>query len=133
MTLGIQFWSAFGYTESMNAATFHPPHPNVIGCAARAARTRLGLTQAEVARRVGIAHNVYNRLERGKMLPSVSTLHRLCEVLDASPNELMGYTWAIPPDTDSPARRLLFFRVRHLDETRSRAILALLSYGKLHE
>ncbi|WP_426752889.1 helix-turn-helix domain-containing protein [Myxococcus sp. Y35] len=104
-----------------------------IGPAARAARSRLGLTQAEVARHLGIAHAVYSRLERGKMLPSVPTLHRLCEVLDASPNELMGHTRAMHPDTDSPARRRLFYRVRQLDETRARAMLALLSLGTFHE
>ncbi|NTX65926.1 helix-turn-helix transcriptional regulator [Myxococcus sp. CA051A] len=122
----------------MKAATPLPttpsPLPSVIGCAARAARTRLGLTQAEVARHVGIAHAVYSRLERGKMQPSVSTLHRLCEVLDASPNELMGHSPALPPEEDPPARRRLFFYVRQLDDARVRAILELISPSvKAHE
>ncbi|MCY0997949.1 helix-turn-helix transcriptional regulator [Myxococcus sp. MISCRS1] len=105
----------------------------LIGPVARTARSRLGLTQAEVAKQMGLASEVYSRLERGNMLPSVSTLHRLCEVLDVSPNELLGYTRAKPRDTDSPARRRLFYQVRQLDETRVRAILALLSAGKSHE
>ncbi|NTX15469.1 helix-turn-helix transcriptional regulator [Myxococcus sp. CA056] len=115
----------------MKAATSLPPSPSplpiVIGCAARVARKRLGLTQAEVARRVGIVLTVYNRLERGRMQPSVSTLHRLCEVLDASPNELMGHSPALPPDEDPPARLRLFFYVRQLDDARVRAILELIS------
>ncbi|WP_233610342.1 helix-turn-helix transcriptional regulator, partial [Corallococcus sp. AB049A] len=48
-----------------------------VGAAARAARLKAGLTQADVADRVGIASEVYGRLERGKMMPSVPTLFRL--------------------------------------------------------
>jgi transcriptional regulator with XRE-family HTH domain len=61
-----------------------------IGSAAREARMQLGLTQAEVAEKLGLAHMVYNRLERGKMLPSVSTLLRLCAVLRISSDALLG-------------------------------------------
>lgn len=41
-----------------------------IGATARAAREALGLTQAQVAERVGLVPLVYSRLERGKMLPA---------------------------------------------------------------
>lgn len=61
-----------------------------IGSAAREARTQLGLTQAEVAEKLGLAHMVYSRLERGKMLPSVQTLLRMCSVLRISSDELLG-------------------------------------------
>nr|AAK57192.1 putative transcriptional repressor [Stigmatella aurantiaca] len=61
-----------------------------IGSAARDARTHLGLTQAEVAEKLGIAHMVYSRLERGKMLPSVPTLLRMCAVLHISADDLLG-------------------------------------------
>ena len=61
-----------------------------IGSAAREARTQLGLTQAEVAGKLGLAHMVYSRLERGKMLPSVQTLLRMCSVLRISSDELLG-------------------------------------------
>lgn len=61
-----------------------------IGSAAREARARLGLTQAEVAEKLGLAHMVYSRLERGKMLPSVQTLLRMCSVLRSSSDELLG-------------------------------------------
>lgn len=53
---------------------------------------RAGLTQADVAERVGIATEVYGRLERGRMLPSVPTLWRLCMVLRTSSDEFMGLT-----------------------------------------
>ena len=51
---------------------------------------QLGLTQAEVAEKLGLAHMVYSRLERGKMLPSVQTLLRMCSVLRISSDELLG-------------------------------------------
>ena len=61
-----------------------------IGATARAAREALGLTQAQVAERVGLVPLVYSRLERGKMLPSVPTLLRICDALDISADEALG-------------------------------------------
>lgn len=63
---------------------------NTIGAAARAARQRLELTQADVAERIDVATEVYGRLERGGMLPSVQTLLRLCNELNISADELLG-------------------------------------------
>jgi transcriptional regulator with XRE-family HTH domain len=62
-----------------------------LGRALRAARMRAGLTQAEIAASVGIAPEVFGRMERGKMLPSVPTLFRLCVALRSGPHELMGF------------------------------------------
>ena len=61
-----------------------------IGATARAAREQLGLTQAQVAELVGLVPLVYSRLERGKMLPSVPTLLRICNALDISADEALG-------------------------------------------
>ncbi len=61
-----------------------------VGAEARSARMRAGLTQADVAGRVGIAMEVYGRLERGKMLPSVPTLFRLCLALQLSADATLG-------------------------------------------
>ncbi|MBJ6760805.1 XRE family transcriptional regulator [Corallococcus sp. H22C18031201] len=62
----------------------------ILGAAARGARVRLGLTQADVAERIGMASEVYGRLERGHMLPSVQNLRRLCTVLNVPPHDLLG-------------------------------------------
>jgi transcriptional regulator with XRE-family HTH domain len=70
-----------------------------IGSRARAARTALGLTQAEVAERVELAAEVYGRLERGGMLPSVPTLMRIASALSIEPSVLVGAT-----ETPSMAR-----------------------------
>ncbi|MDY7230023.1 helix-turn-helix transcriptional regulator [Hyalangium rubrum] len=69
-----------------------------VGESSRLARMRAGLTQADVAERIGVATEVYGRMERGKMLPSVPTLLRLCVALRSGPHELMG----MAPIDDSP-------------------------------
>lgn len=61
-----------------------------IGKVSREARHRLGLTQEDVAERVGVATEVYGRLERGHMLPSLMTLMGLCRALRVTPNDLTG-------------------------------------------
>jgi transcriptional regulator with XRE-family HTH domain len=62
----------------------------MLGGALLAARERSGLTQFEVASRVGMAAAVYGRLERGQMLPSLPTLYRLCMTLSVSSDLLLG-------------------------------------------
>jgi transcriptional regulator with XRE-family HTH domain len=67
-----------------------------LGKTARAARMQAKLTQADVAERVGIATEVYGRLERGAMLPSVPTLLKLCSTLHADANALLGLNSGLP-------------------------------------
>ncbi|MCY1018302.1 helix-turn-helix domain-containing protein [Pyxidicoccus sp. MSG2] len=79
---------------------------SMLGAASRAARVRMGLTQADVAERIGMASEVYGRLERGHMLPSVQNLRRLCVVLHVPPHELLGLgedLSAPPPAKDKAA------------------------------
>lgn len=73
-----------------------------VGDGARQARMRAGLTQAELAERIGVATEVYGRMERGRMLPSVPTLFRLCMALRSGPDELMGLGAAHGPPEKSP-------------------------------
>jgi transcriptional regulator with XRE-family HTH domain len=58
--------------------------------AAVAARKRESLTQAEVARRVGVKLEVYGRIERGEVFPSVPLLRRLCVTLKIPSDALLG-------------------------------------------
>jgi transcriptional regulator with XRE-family HTH domain len=102
-----------------------------LGDAARAARERLGLTQAEVAARMPLSPVVYNRLERGRMLPSVPTLVRLCELLEISPAELLGSPNVARDDKaraskQEPASlRQLLSLARKLDERDRQALLTV--------
>jgi transcriptional regulator with XRE-family HTH domain len=79
---------------------------STIGAAARAARMRLELTQADVAERIEVATEVYGRLERGGMLPSVQTLLRLCHELNVSADELLGLSHHTPSPRSAEAPSL---------------------------
>lgn len=103
-----------------------------LGSTARRARLARGLTQADVAEELGIATEVYGRLERGKMLPSVQTLIRLSVALELSADALLGLTpGATPqlvarergPSYDAEARlRPLVRTLRQLDANQLRVL-----------
>ncbi|MBZ4421534.1 helix-turn-helix domain-containing protein [Myxococcus sp. RHSTA-1-4] len=103
----------------------------VIGKAARAAREQLGLTQVEVARLMDLSPVVYNRLERGRMLPSVPTLVRLCETLKVSPEVVLGFHRPATrskgrdksADEDPPSVHHLTGLSRKLDEPQRAALI----------
>lgn len=111
-----------------------------IGTAARAARVRANLTQEDVAERVGLATEVYGRLERGGMLPSVPTLKKLCETLRLPSDVLLGLTpaqenfWTKPPPTKRPEEpgevRRLVRTVKKLEPAEFR-LVSLMATGLL--
>lgn len=87
---------------------------------------RLELTQADVAERIDVATEVYGRLERGGMLPSVQTLLKLCHELNVSSDELLGLSLHGPsPRTaeapsapsERPEIRRLLRSLRQLDSS----------------
>lgn len=98
-----------------------------IGATARAAREAMGLTQAQVAERVNLVPLVYSRLERGKMLPSVPTLLRICDALDISADEALGRS--VPEkgrkrgEESSENLRRLITLSRKLDEKQLEALV----------
>lgn len=103
----------------------------VLGDEARDARHKLGLTQADVAERIGVATEVYGRLERGLLMPSVPTLRRLCMALRLPADALLGLgtrqpsAWtelAAPPKPEEPNLRRLLRHVRKLTPTQLRAL-----------
>jgi transcriptional regulator with XRE-family HTH domain len=96
-----------------------------LGDAARKARLQARMTQADVAERIGVATEVYGRLERGMMLPSVPTLRKLCATLRVDANELLALDAGEDPrwmeevaseDEDSPRLRRLLRILRRMDE-----------------
>ncbi|ATB27499.1 helix-turn-helix domain-containing protein [Melittangium boletus] len=102
------------------------PQPT-LGVQLRKARTRLELTQEQVARAVGFVPTVYGRIERGDMLPSVPKLRELCVVLGISADVLLslppvpsvpGKPHAEEPPETSPAIRRLATLVRDLPPQR---------------
>jgi transcriptional regulator with XRE-family HTH domain len=101
-----------------------------LGDAARAARLKAGLTQADVAERVGVATEVYGRLERGLLLPSVPTLRRLCLALHLAADTLLALDSSRPPawtqasgyEREEPHIRRLLRHVRKLTPVQVRAL-----------
>jgi len=54
------------------------------------------------ARTLGIEENRYTRYERAEVEPSLTLLHKMCDTLRVTPNELLGF--AEPPgDASGPA------------------------------
>lgn len=102
------------------------PLPSIVGGTLRAARLRAGLKQTEVAQLIDISPIVYSRIERGRMLPSVQTLYRLCTALRTTPNELLDYPASLPPDVVTAAKEALLRRVRQLDAHQALALIQLL-------
>jgi transcriptional regulator with XRE-family HTH domain len=97
----------------------------------REARHQAQLTQADVAERVGVATEVYGRMERGHLMPSLLNLRALCEVLRLDADAALGLTVAEmpardkghPPAVEEPPRlRRLLRTLRQLDDQQLAAI-----------
>jgi transcriptional regulator with XRE-family HTH domain len=55
-------------------------------------RTQRGFERARYfARSLGIEENRYTRYERAEVEPSLTLIHKMCETLRVSPNELLGF------------------------------------------
>lgn len=61
-----------------------------IGGRIRARRRRMGLTQRQLAQRLGISLSYLGHIERGTRVLSVETLVRFAQVFDCSADELLG-------------------------------------------
>ena len=59
-----------------------------IGARLRAWRTNQGLSQSEVERRTGLAHNAISRIETGEVAPKLATLERIADALGISIEQL---------------------------------------------
>jgi transcriptional regulator with XRE-family HTH domain len=110
-----------------------------IGAVAKQARTRAGLTQADVAEALGTHPEVYGRMERGAVMPSVPTLMRMCLTLGCGPHELMGFAEVepgqsapkantVPPGlNDTPEKRRLLRRLACLDSPQIKTLARLVA------
>ena len=80
----------------------------------------LGLTNAEVARRAGLSERRYGHYVRGRNEPDLATLIRIAEVLETTPNVLLGVEKA--PKAD-PLRDRINAALTVMDE-KDRALVA---------
>ena len=70
-----------------------------LGVQLRARAKALNLSDAEVARRAGLGVRRYGNYVTGDREPDFQTFLRICEVLDVTPNDLLGFSDA---DNSSP-------------------------------
>ena len=61
-----------------------------LGVNLRKARCRRGLTQAQMADLIDMPVELYSRMERGALLPTMQLFVKLCHVLDAPAGKLLG-------------------------------------------
>jgi transcriptional regulator with XRE-family HTH domain len=67
-------------------------------------RTQRGFDRARYfARSLGIEENRYTRYERAEVEPSLTLIHKMCETLLVSPNELLGFAEPGQERTFEPA------------------------------
>jgi transcriptional regulator with XRE-family HTH domain len=50
-----------------------------------------GLTQKQVADKIGITYQSYQAYEMGLSLPTLENFLKLCEIFDITPNDLLNY------------------------------------------
>jgi transcriptional regulator with XRE-family HTH domain len=79
----------------------------------REARQRKGLRQDAVAEALQLPLRVYSRMERGKLLPSITVLRELCVTLDVSADTLLSRA-ALRAETSAAARDEVYALLRAL-------------------
>jgi transcriptional regulator with XRE-family HTH domain len=67
-------------------------------------RTEKGFVHARTfAKVLGIEENRYTRYERAEVEPSLTLIQRMCQTLQVSPNDLLGFTADVPAETLEPS------------------------------
>ncbi|MBR2480931.1 MAG: helix-turn-helix transcriptional regulator [Clostridia bacterium] len=61
-----------------------------LGARLKECRVGLGLTQKEIADKLGVAQSVYQRFEKGIFECNYEQLKLLCEIFDVSADYLLG-------------------------------------------
>ena len=84
-------------------------------------RKHHGITQAQMAERLGVAQSVVSDYERGELRLHGELILQLCEMLEATPNEILGID-----NVDAPKHRRLYKRVEAISELPKRDQEALL-------
>jgi transcriptional regulator with XRE-family HTH domain len=93
----------------------------IVGVRIRAARKAEGLTQAALAEAVDRTEEAISNIERGRSLPKLELLVRLCEVLQTSLSELVEIDIARCADPQrAELEAALFARIARLPIDRLR-------------
>ena len=63
----------------------------IFGARIEAARKKKGLTQEELAERVGVSQSMINHIEKGKKKPSLDTAVALADEFNTTVDSFFGY------------------------------------------
>jgi transcriptional regulator with XRE-family HTH domain len=75
------------------------PDRVTLGSYVKTQRERLGISQRQLAKRVGLSHTYLWRLEAGDFAqPSPAVLHRIAEALDLDPEDLFALAGHVIPE-----------------------------------
>lgn len=93
-------------------------------------RTRLGLSQGDVAAKLGCSANVYSRYERNERQPSIDVLIGLSKIFDVSVDYIIGNHTECPSSLSEYESELLS-AARNADERAKADALLLLNNHKI--
>lgn len=79
----------------------------MVGGAIAKQRIRSGLTQEEVAERLGIGNEAVSRIERGVVIPNIKRLLEFASIFDCGASDLLTEASSRPDDQASRISRLL--------------------------
>lgn len=87
-----------------------------LGKVLRDRATVLGLSDSEVARRVGLSQARYHNYVAEMTEPDLATFVRICRTLGVSPNEALGYDGQVPaPTGDDLSRERAYSAVQAIE------------------
>jgi transcriptional regulator with XRE-family HTH domain len=66
-------------------------HENSFACRLRRIRKERGLTQTELAKKIGFRYQIIGAYESGKFEPSLFNIQNLCIALNVTASELLGF------------------------------------------
>ena len=70
-------------------------------------RKQLGLTQKDLAEKLGISDKTISKWETGHGMPDVSVIPELCEILSVNSNELLaGENWKVQSPSARKRRKM---------------------------
>ena len=99
----------------------------VYGQRLRARARELGLTDAEVARRLGLAQSRYANYVNGNREPDLATFTRICRALATTPDEILGFGSHGDEDEEAaPERRRVIAAVEAMDRPALRVAAIIL-------
>lgn len=76
----------------------------------------LGISNAEVARRLDISERRYGHYVRGDREPDLATLLKISRILQTSPNQLLGFDQEPEQDERAKLRDKMLAAAAHLDD-----------------